>query len=230
MKCPHRLEPNQIQGLDAERILPVIQWLLSQLLETRLLESDRAKRNAVGCFSRSLSSVTPDDQREDARGAARKAYVASEEGGKAYGPRRRFMPHARPAPVLESAAAASADSEIKMQHRISVRTLRPRPRSVHVMAWDVPSSNPTEIKSVQRTLLEFGYRYGSLGASSAVSPGGKTDEGQGEVEDEELLKSMRSVENSTARSATVGSIMGQQVDEISKVWHEAGCDFYPFGF
>ncbi|XP_037774701.1 coiled-coil domain-containing protein 93-like [Penaeus monodon] len=35
MKCPHQLEPHQIQGLDAIHIFPVIQWLVKKALETR---------------------------------------------------------------------------------------------------------------------------------------------------------------------------------------------------
>ncbi|CAB1328820.1 unnamed protein product [Coregonus sp. 'balchen'] len=35
MKCPHRLEPHQIQGLDFIHIFPVIQWLVKRAIETR---------------------------------------------------------------------------------------------------------------------------------------------------------------------------------------------------
>ncbi|PNF38272.1 Coiled-coil domain-containing protein 93 [Cryptotermes secundus] len=35
MKCPHRIEPHQIQGLDFIHIFPVIQWLVKRSVETR---------------------------------------------------------------------------------------------------------------------------------------------------------------------------------------------------
>ena len=35
MKCPHRIEPHQIQGLDFINIFPVVQWLVKKALETR---------------------------------------------------------------------------------------------------------------------------------------------------------------------------------------------------
>lgn len=35
MKCPHRIEPHQIQGLDFIHIFPVIQWLVKRSMETR---------------------------------------------------------------------------------------------------------------------------------------------------------------------------------------------------
>jgi len=35
MKCPYRLEPNQIQGGDYINIFPVVQWLVKKVIETR---------------------------------------------------------------------------------------------------------------------------------------------------------------------------------------------------
>ncbi|XP_017300235.1 coiled-coil domain-containing protein 93 isoform X3 [Diaphorina citri] len=35
MKCPHRIEPHQIQGLDFIHIFPVIQWLVKRAMESR---------------------------------------------------------------------------------------------------------------------------------------------------------------------------------------------------
>ena len=35
LKCPLRLEPHQIQGLDHISIFPVVQWLVKKALETR---------------------------------------------------------------------------------------------------------------------------------------------------------------------------------------------------
>ena len=35
MKCPHRIEPHQIQGLDFIHIYPVMQWLVKRAVETK---------------------------------------------------------------------------------------------------------------------------------------------------------------------------------------------------
>mmetsp|Transcript_43286 Transcript_43286/g.49771 ORF Transcript_43286/g.49771 Transcript_43286/m.49771 type:complete len:653 (+) Transcript_43286:32-1990(+) len=35
MRCPHKLEPHQIQGLDYVKVFPVIQWLVKKVIETR---------------------------------------------------------------------------------------------------------------------------------------------------------------------------------------------------
>ena len=35
MKCPHELQPHQIQGLDCVKIFPVVQWLVKKAMERR---------------------------------------------------------------------------------------------------------------------------------------------------------------------------------------------------
>lgn len=35
MDCPLTIHPHQIQGLDYEKIYPVIQWLVKKLMESR---------------------------------------------------------------------------------------------------------------------------------------------------------------------------------------------------
>jgi hypothetical protein len=55
MKCPFRLEPNQIQGLDYDNIFPVVRWLIKSVLENRRLTGDRVRQLAVSQFSRSYA-------------------------------------------------------------------------------------------------------------------------------------------------------------------------------
>lgn len=40
VKCPYALQSHQIQGLDLDRIFPVIQWLVKKVVETRLVTGD----------------------------------------------------------------------------------------------------------------------------------------------------------------------------------------------
>ena len=46
MKCPYKLAPFQIQGLDYEKLFPVIQWLVKVLIESRDTRSLVNKRQA----------------------------------------------------------------------------------------------------------------------------------------------------------------------------------------
>ncbi|XP_017097489.2 coiled-coil domain-containing protein 93 [Drosophila bipectinata] len=50
MKCPHSLEPHQVQGLEFLAIHPVIQWLVKTSVENRAERAQRLKRFAIGQF------------------------------------------------------------------------------------------------------------------------------------------------------------------------------------
>lgn len=44
MKCPHRLEPHQIQGLDFIHIFPVVQVIISWCIDTLLEKANLHKK------------------------------------------------------------------------------------------------------------------------------------------------------------------------------------------
>ncbi|CAG9821762.1 unnamed protein product [Phaedon cochleariae] len=52
IKCPHRIEPHQIQGLDFIHIFPVIQWLVKRSMEFRQEMSASVRSYAVNQFSK----------------------------------------------------------------------------------------------------------------------------------------------------------------------------------
>uniref|UniRef100_A0A3B3DRL6 Coiled-coil domain-containing protein 93 n=1 Tax=Oryzias melastigma TaxID=30732 RepID=A0A3B3DRL6_ORYME len=52
MKCPHRLEPHQIQGLDFIHIFPVIQWLVKRAIETREEMGDQVRAFSIAEFQK----------------------------------------------------------------------------------------------------------------------------------------------------------------------------------
>ncbi|XP_054712331.1 coiled-coil domain-containing protein 93-like isoform X2 [Uloborus diversus] len=53
MKCPHRIEPHQIQGLDFIHIFPVIQWLVKRAIETREEMGDYIRAFSISQFQKS---------------------------------------------------------------------------------------------------------------------------------------------------------------------------------
>uniref|UniRef100_A0A8D0HII1 Coiled-coil domain-containing protein 93 n=1 Tax=Sphenodon punctatus TaxID=8508 RepID=A0A8D0HII1_SPHPU len=61
MKCPHRLEPHQIQGLDFIHIFPVVQWLVKRAIETREEMGDYVRSYSVSQFQKSYSLPEDDD-------------------------------------------------------------------------------------------------------------------------------------------------------------------------
>src|SRR3989338_5691367 len=52
MKCPHPLRSYQIRGLDAEKIFPVIQWLVKKVIETRAETGDLLRKFSMAQFSK----------------------------------------------------------------------------------------------------------------------------------------------------------------------------------
>ncbi|KAJ8977686.1 hypothetical protein NQ317_000450 [Molorchus minor] len=52
LKCPHRIEPHQIQGLDFIHIFPVIQWLVKRSMESRQEMSAFVRSYAVNQFDK----------------------------------------------------------------------------------------------------------------------------------------------------------------------------------
>ncbi|XP_054871012.1 coiled-coil domain-containing protein 93 isoform X2 [Amphiprion ocellaris] len=60
MKCPHRLEPHQIQGLDFIHIFPVIQWLVKRAIETRAEMGDYVRAYSISQFQKTHN--LPEDE------------------------------------------------------------------------------------------------------------------------------------------------------------------------
>ena len=52
MKCPFRIEPHQIQGLDYIHIFPVVQWLVKKAIETRAEMGDMNRAFALLQFEK----------------------------------------------------------------------------------------------------------------------------------------------------------------------------------
>ncbi|XP_029980906.1 coiled-coil domain-containing protein 93 isoform X2 [Sphaeramia orbicularis] len=86
MKCPHRLEPHQIQGLDFIHIYPVIQWLVKRAIETREEMGDYVRAYSISQFQK--THILPEDeeflQRKD------KAVKAVLDVLEVYKPQRRY--------------------------------------------------------------------------------------------------------------------------------------------
>lgn len=86
MKCPHALEPHQIQGLDFIHIFPVVQWLVKKALETR--EERAAQIRSRALFEFGQHSETPEEAEFNATLSA--SVKAAQEAQGAYKPRRQF--------------------------------------------------------------------------------------------------------------------------------------------
>ncbi|KAL2086143.1 hypothetical protein ACEWY4_017202 [Coilia grayii] len=86
MKCPYRLEPHQIQGLDFIHIFPVVQWLVKRAIETREEMGDYVRAYSVSQFQKSHS--LPQDEAFSQR--KHKAVKTVQDVCDVYKPQRRY--------------------------------------------------------------------------------------------------------------------------------------------
>uniref|UniRef100_A0A6Q2ZD76 Coiled-coil domain-containing protein 93 n=1 Tax=Esox lucius TaxID=8010 RepID=A0A6Q2ZD76_ESOLU len=86
MKCPHRLEPHQIQGLDFIHIFPVIQWLVKRAIETREEMGDYVRAYSISQFQKTHNY--PED--EDFLQRKEKAVRAVLDVSEVYKPQRKY--------------------------------------------------------------------------------------------------------------------------------------------
>jgi len=86
LKCPLRLEPHQIQGLDTKSIFPVVQWLVKKALESR--EEMMQEQRARAMFEFRKFGQTPEDVAADV--AASKAVETVETVQANYSAKRQL--------------------------------------------------------------------------------------------------------------------------------------------
>ncbi|XP_053453401.1 coiled-coil domain-containing protein 93 isoform X4 [Nycticebus coucang] len=61
MKCPHQLEPHQIQGMDFIHIFPVVQWLVKRAIETKEEMGDYIRSYSISQFQKTYRLPEDDD-------------------------------------------------------------------------------------------------------------------------------------------------------------------------
>ncbi|XP_048861960.1 coiled-coil domain-containing protein 93 [Brienomyrus brachyistius] len=102
MKCPHRLEPHQIQGLDFIHIFPVVQWLVKRAIETREEMGDYIRAYSVSQFQKTHS--TPEDNEFMQR--KEKAIKTVMGVSEVYKPQRKYKR------LMEAAALVDEESKV----------------------------------------------------------------------------------------------------------------------
>ncbi|XP_012583486.1 PREDICTED: coiled-coil domain-containing protein 93 isoform X2 [Condylura cristata] len=86
MKCPHQLEPHQIQGMDFIHIFPVVQWLVKRAIETKEEMGDYIRSYSISQFQKTYS--LPED--EDFMKRKEKAIKTVIDLSDVYKPRRKY--------------------------------------------------------------------------------------------------------------------------------------------
>ncbi|XP_059963208.1 coiled-coil domain-containing protein 93 isoform X2 [Mesoplodon densirostris] len=86
MKCPHQLEPHQIQGMDFIHIFPVVQWLVKRAIETKEEMGDYIRSYSISQFQKTYSLPEDDDFIKRKEKAVKTVVDLSD----AYKPRRKY--------------------------------------------------------------------------------------------------------------------------------------------
>ncbi|XP_035688349.1 coiled-coil domain-containing protein 93-like isoform X2 [Branchiostoma floridae] len=221
MKCPHRIEPHQIQGLDFIHIYPVVQWLVKRAIETREEMGDQIRAFSVSQFNK--NHRTPEDQEFDSRKEQSVSTLAAVKTG--YQPRRQYKRQ----DISDLLDEESRVHSTLLEYGSSV--------SKRVMA---SSSSISAILGETLTFDPWRYGYrpekadkaeGKDSAKSAVAAalGGKTeemDEEEAQALEEQRIKALMSGMQATGAAdgkltaSAVGSIVGMQSAEIQQIASE----------
>uniref|UniRef100_A0A673YW10 Coiled-coil domain-containing protein 93 n=1 Tax=Salmo trutta TaxID=8032 RepID=A0A673YW10_SALTR len=113
MKCPHRLEPHQIQGLDFIHIFPVIQWLVKRAIETREEMGDYVRAYSVSQFQKTHSF--PED--EDFLQRKEKAVKAVLDVSEVYKPQRKYKRQVEAGELLDEESRMVSPCSLQTEDR-----------------------------------------------------------------------------------------------------------------
>eukprot|EP00118_Oscarella_pearsei_P004318 m.18277 g.18277 ORF g.18277 m.18277 type:complete len:643 (+) comp27630_c0_seq1:1-1929(+) len=193
MKCPHRIEPHQIQGLDFIHIYPVVQWLVRMAIETREELGDTIRMFSEFQFNKS-HALPQDTEFKVKLGKAERAVKGVQE---VYKPQRKFK---RP-------SSRSGEDEATQVHS----TLLEYGRRYGV-GRQIPNEKDSE-KAAKKKAIAAG-----LAGKSAAD--GEDEREAEERRIKSLMSGMAAMEDERLSSRAVASIVGQQSEAIQQMASE----------
>ncbi|NXK08577.1 CCD93 protein, partial [Herpetotheres cachinnans] len=197
MKCPHRLEPHQIQGLDFIHIFPVVQWLVKRAIETREEMGDYIRSYSISQFEKTHRLPEDDEfmQRKE------KAVKAVTDICEVYKPQRKYK--------RQKGAEELLDEESKVH-----ATLLEYGRRYGFSR----QAGKTEQAEDKKIALPPG-----LAAAGKAEPCDEDDlQAAEELRIKTLMTGMAAMatEEGKLTASTVGQIVGLQSDEIKQIVSE----------
>ncbi|XP_071955129.1 coiled-coil domain-containing protein 93-like [Antedon mediterranea] len=197
MKCPHRLEPHQIQGLDFIHIFPVVQWLVKRAIETKEEMGDQIRAFSVSQFNK--NHQTP----EDSEFAKRKenAIETVLTMTDVYKPQRRYR---------RSDIKRLTDEELRVQSTLLEYGRR------YGVGRSVKTENEKE-KDIKQKAKAAG-----LTKQRSDTMDSEEERAADEKRIKALMSEMSSMDGDEGRltAAMVGSIVGLQSEQIQKIVSE----------
>ncbi|XP_019378068.1 PREDICTED: coiled-coil domain-containing protein 93 [Gavialis gangeticus] len=197
MKCPHRLEPHQIQGLDFIHIFPVVQWLVKRAIETREEMGDYIRSYSVSQFQKT-HSLPEDDEFKQRKEKAIKTVTDIFE---VYKPQRKYK--------RQDGAEELVDEESKVHATLLEYGRRygfSRQAGKTEQAEDKKKVLPTGLTAAGKT---DAYDDDDLQAAEELR-----------IKTLMTEMSVMATEEGRLTASTVGQIVGLQSDEIKQIVSE----------
>ncbi|XP_078320478.1 coiled-coil domain-containing protein 93-like isoform X3 [Crassostrea virginica] len=193
MKCPHRIEPHQIQGLDFIHIYPVVQWLVKKAIETREEMGDFIRAFSISQFSK--THKTPEDVVFEE--LKEKATNSVSQVKEVYKPQRRYK-------------------------RQNVDQLRDEETRVHSTLLEYGrryglSKSDTAEQDADKSAKKKAAAA-SLGGQQEMTP--EQLQAEEEKKIQKLMSGMAGFQEDKLTASAVGSIVGMKSDEIQQIASE----------
>ncbi|ELU05628.1 hypothetical protein CAPTEDRAFT_184119 [Capitella teleta] len=193
MKCPHRIEPHQIQGLDFIHIFPVVQWLVKKAIETREELGDFIRSYSISQFQKHHTMPQDVEVKENKEGKIRAIRSVSE----VYQPKRKYRRH-------ETKAIAD---EVTRVHCTLLEYGRRFVSTVHCLFYLFSISLKDEMPNEKKSVLKEEDK--------------KKEEKEREEEEKRLSLLMRGMSSTDSKpdrltAGTIGSLVGLQSAEIQQ--------------
>jgi len=195
MKCPHRIEPHQIQGLDFIHIFPVIQWLVKHAIATREERGDKIREYSLRQFHKNHRMPQDDEKTERMKLSVKTIKTVQE----AYMPKRVLK---KPIDLIH------ADEETQVQSTLLEYGRR--------FGFSKSSKSEKDVK-----MQEKAKKAGLLNESSENEKNDAEEVLEEQRKLEMLLQGMSGADmKEVLSSRLVGSIVGLQADEIVQMAEE----------
>nr|XP_047135978.1 coiled-coil domain-containing protein 93-like isoform X1 [Hydra vulgaris] len=192
MKCPHQIEPHQIQGLDFRHIFPVVQWLVKRAIETREELGDQIRLYSISQFSKKYS-LPQDDIVEKNKDKSIKTF---KELKNTYNPKRLYKKPSKFAEADEETQVYTTLLEYG-RHYVLSRTVKSEKETNQLK-----KENLTEVDSLVKVDSSDDIEKEEDRIKSLMG-------GMSQTDLQEILT-----------SRAVGSIVGLQSDEITQIVKE----------
>lgn len=218
MKCPHRLEPHQIQGLDFIHIFPVVQWLVKKAIETREEMGDYVRSYSISQFQKTHAFP------EDEEFALRKERAISTVVNvcEVYGPQRRYKRQVDAGELLDEESRvhstllefgrrygfskqSKADTQAVEQKQVLAQGTQGVPPGMAQVSEeeDLQAAEELRIKALMTGMAAMATEEGKLSASTVGQIVGLQSEEIKQIATEYAEKAERSVEDRPERFGPV---------------------------